>query len=190
MNRSDVLNATGLALSVLGLVVALAQTLRYREAQKSLSEIKRRNNADIWQGMSLILQAYESLDDARSIRLLGFPRSDLAAKISSARRAVIALYIHQLRQATLDEPVFTEETIRHWIKTGRLENEWRVQQARKFIRGVAESKDSRPPAFRLLPRSRRPASLDRAQVAVEHGRPLQRLKQEDHVPTEFPRAAA
>ena len=134
MNRADILNATGLIFSVAGLVLAISQTLRYNQARKDLNELQRRHNADIWQGISLTLQAYETLDDARNIDVSGPRRPELAAKLGSARRAVVAQYVHQLRQATLDEPEFTDETVERWRSIGRLENEWRVQQARKFLR--------------------------------------------------------
>jgi hypothetical protein len=43
-------------------------------------------------------------------------------------------YLQLLKEAVLDEEEFTESTIAHWQNIGRLENDWRTAQARKYIR--------------------------------------------------------
>ena len=88
--------------------------------------------ADIWSNIALALQAYDTLEDARDlVRAMGDP--DLAGKLNSARRSTVAQYLQLLRQAILEEPEFTEQTVEEWKRLGRLENEWRVSQAMKFV---------------------------------------------------------
>lgn len=140
---------TGLGLiggiaSVLGLLVAVVQTMRYRESQRHLHELKRRRNATIWSIISGVLQAYESLEDARDLLKAhnnSLNRELALSKVTSARRSTVNQYVQLLREAVLDEEEFTETTVEEWKRLGRLENEWRVCQAKKFIQpGTLTSK--------------------------------------------------
>lgn len=58
---------------------------------------------------------------------------EVLSKIASARRGTIDQYRNLLEEAILEEPVFDMETIDKWKQTGRLENEWRVNQAKRYI---------------------------------------------------------
>lgn len=132
MSAERLLNLIASVVGILSLGLAIAQTVRARNARAELERIRRIKNADIWSGISLTLQAYETIDDARELIPEG--AHELSAKIGSARRAIVGQYLQQLRQAVLDEPEFTEETVKEWRRVGRLENEWRVAQAMKFVR--------------------------------------------------------
>lgn len=138
------INLLGAAASVIGIGIAIAQTFRYREARRLLVEIRRNRSAEIWGGIALTLQAYDTIEDARE--LVPDTASALSGKVASARRVVVAQYLQQLRQAVLDEPVFNERVLQNWIANGRLENEWRIAQARRLLD---------PPSARLRPDSAR-----------------------------------
>lgn len=137
------LNVVAGLVGIVSFILAFVQTLRYRQAEKDLQFFRRSKNADIWGNIALVLQAYESLDDART--LVRRRQVELAGKLSSARRAIVGQYIQLLKQAILDEPEFTEETIQYWRRIGRLENDWRAAQAMKYIyaadRGSHASRD-------------------------------------------------
>ena len=82
----------------------------------------------------MLLEAYETLEDARNlVEVTEDLDPKLYAKISSARRSIVNQYLQYLKEAVLDEDDFTSEILDSWVKSGRLENEWRVNQARKFI---------------------------------------------------------
>jgi hypothetical protein len=125
------LNVTAGVITIISFILALTQTLRYKQARDSLAEIRRIKNAEIWSDIATTLQAYKSLDEARE--LVPSDSKDLYGKVNSARRAIITHYIQLLRQAILDEPEFTEETVEFWKRTGRLDTEWRVAQAMIFV---------------------------------------------------------
>lgn len=120
--------------SFIGLVIAYVQWRNYRSAEQQLLTIRRHRNADIWTNISLLLQAYESIEDARNLWSTSeISNTQLLAKINSARRSIVSQYLHLLKEAALDEPRFSDQTIQEWIKCGRLENEWRIAQARRLI---------------------------------------------------------
>jgi hypothetical protein len=141
MSYANILNVVSGVATVVSFGLAVVQTIRYRQAKANLEQLQRIKNADIWSGIALTLQAYETLDDARLLAPPDAP--ELSAKLSSARRSVVSQYINQLRQAVLDEPEFTEETVERWQRIGRLENDWRVAQARKFIRSEGRAEKTR-----------------------------------------------
>ena len=134
---SDWIGFTGALLSALGFAIAIVQTYRAWSANATLENEKRTRNATIWHNIALVLNAYETIEDARSALNNGADTTDtavIAAKLSSARRCIVDHYLELLKSAVLDEPEFNEGTVRLWIEQGRLENDWRVKQARKFIR--------------------------------------------------------
>lgn len=130
--------------ATLGLVLALVQTLRYRSAKSELDKVNRMKIADIWANISMTLEAYETLEDARRINSRSENDPTLSAKLNSARRSVVAQYIQLLRQAAMAEPEFTEETVKEWQRVGRLENQWRVTQALRFVRTNLSPRDREP----------------------------------------------
>jgi hypothetical protein len=132
----DWIGIAGVLLGVAGVAISLVQTYRYEEARERLIRIKRARNATIWHNIALVLNAYESLEDARefsSQQDLNASRDALQGKIASARRSVIDQYLDLLKEAVLDEEHFSEDTIEYWKSIGRLDNEWRVKQAKKFL---------------------------------------------------------
>jgi hypothetical protein len=121
----------------MGVVVAVIQTAKAREARDALLREQRNRNASIWHNIALVLNAYETIEDARAYSKelsTDVKCESLAAKLSSARRCIVDQYLDLLKAAILDEPAFTEDTIKMWIDQGKLQTEWRVQQARKFLR--------------------------------------------------------
>lgn len=132
----DWLNVGGFFLSLIGLAGTIIQTYRAKQVSEDLKQKKREQNASIWCNISMVLNTYDTLEDARIYAngASGPENMDaLSAKISSARRCIVDQYLNLLKQAVLDEPDFSEEVLQRWIKQGRLENEWRVAQARKLI---------------------------------------------------------
>lgn len=128
------LAVVGTFVSLLGFSLSIIQTIRYHNSQRDLEQLRRARNANIWSNIGMILQAYESIDDARQLaRGDRFDKEALYAKINSVRRTIVNHYLQLLKEAILDEEVFTEETVEDWKRIGRLENEWRVAQAMKFI---------------------------------------------------------
>jgi|GEM_PF-6663934 len=129
-----VIGIVGSVASIIGLVVAIIQTIRFRNASENVRMLKRHRNATIWSNISMLLEAYETLEDARNlVEVTEDLDPKLYAKISSARRSIVNQYLQYLKEAVLDEDDFTSEILDSWVKSGRLENEWRVNQARKFI---------------------------------------------------------
>lgn len=108
----DWLSIAGFVLSAAGITVAVIQTYRAWQATKNLENEKRARNAAIWHNIALVLNAYETLEDARSYakKLSDAGNIDaLVAKLSSARRCVVDQYLDLLKAAVLDEPEFTED---------------------------------------------------------------------------------
>lgn len=117
----DWLSIAGFVLSAAGITVAVIQTYRAWQATKNLENEKRARNAAIWHNIALVLNAYETLEDARSYakKLSDAGNIDaLVAKLSSARRCVVDQYLDLLKAAVLDEPEFTEDTLKRWISQG------------------------------------------------------------------------
>lgn len=139
MKTLDLLNVLGFILTALGVIVAIVQTYKARQATANLEKEQRARNATIWHNIALTLNAYETLEDARAYLGTSSDGNNkspevLAAKLASARRCVVDQYLDLLRSAVLDEAEFTEETVQLWKSQGRLENDWRIKQARKFVR--------------------------------------------------------
>ena len=134
----DLMNVGGFLLTIIGIWIAIYQTMRARSAEKDFLDQKRIRNAEIWHNIALTLNAYDTLEDARvyskSLKTKDAKTEAIFAKLSSARRSIVDQYLGLMRSAVLDEAHFDEETLNRWIAHGRLENTWRVKQARKFIR--------------------------------------------------------
>lgn len=136
LSALDWLNIISFVLSALGLVIAAIQTAKAKEAKEALKREKRNRSASIWHNIALVLNAYETLEDARDYakQLSGDSRMEaLLAKLSSARRCTVDQYLDLLKSAVLDEEKFDQSTIDLWVKQGKLQNEWRVLQAKKFL---------------------------------------------------------
>ncbi len=113
-------------------LLAVAQTERFRAKSAELTKLQRVRNTSIWTSISLTLQCFETLEDARKIDPVVEPHR-ISQKIASARRCVVAQYLHLLGEAALDEPEFSSTTVELWKRQGRLENTWRVNEAMKLV---------------------------------------------------------
>jgi hypothetical protein len=130
----DLFSIFGVVVSLVSIYFAILQTLRKREVEKTLNELKRTRRADTWTNMAIVIRTFDTLDEAR-VNLLAQtnPSPFVLSKISSARRGTVDQWRHLLKQAILDEPDFCAATIDRWVAEGKLENEWRVNQARRLL---------------------------------------------------------
>jgi len=122
----------GTIASIIGLAIAIIQTFRYRAANENFKKLKQVRNTQIWGSIALTLEAYDTLNEAKQIIEKKHVDNDIALKIVSARKSVVAQYLRLLEQAILDEELFTAETAAEWREKGLLENEWRYQIALKL----------------------------------------------------------
>jgi hypothetical protein len=124
----------GTFLALLGVAIAVLQTVRYKQLEDTLKQIKRAKKAAIWTNIGIIVKVFDSLEDARHL-MLNRDKVDyeILSKIASARRGTVDQYRELLEEAILEEPIFNMETIEKWENTNRLENEWRVNQAKRYI---------------------------------------------------------
>lgn len=132
--------------SVLGLVVAIVQTLRYRAAEQSNRALRRARDTQIWGNIALALQAFERIEPLR--QELASDESvpaEVRQRLIAARQSVVDQYLRLLEQAILAEPEFTVETVELWAQNGRLENDWRRQQAMRFVSTEALKKAAGTP---------------------------------------------
>lgn len=130
----DLFSVLGLVVSLISVAIAVTQTIRKRDVEKALNDMKRMRRADTWTNMAIVIRIFDTLDEVR-VELLAQrrPPSTLLSKISSARRGTVDQWRHLLKQAVLDEPAFCEATIERWALEGKLENEWRIAQARRLL---------------------------------------------------------
>lgn len=128
-----VIGIVGSVASILSITVAVIQTYRHKAAQEALREVRRSRSASIWTNINFIIQAFDSVENALSSDFDATSIDKVQAKFMSVRRAIVDCYLELLREASLDEPVFNEETVKRWRRIGKLENDWREQQARRLI---------------------------------------------------------
>ena len=147
----------GVLATVGSTLVAAIQGVRFGNVQRNFNTFRSSNNHRTWGDIQLILELYETLDEARTHALDPSklpsdtsPTAYLASKLSSARRSAIAAYLRLLEQAIDDEDEFTEETAKEWLRLGKLENDWRYQKSLKFVsvksRTHARTKTKRVPS--------------------------------------------
>lgn len=136
----EALNMVGVGVSAVSVVVAVVQTLRKREVEKALRELRRTRRADTWTNIGVVTRTFDTLDEARDALLSGSGECNplVLSKISSARRGTVDHWRHLLKQAILDEPGFCQETIERWAQEGKLENPWRISQARRLLDEVSQ----------------------------------------------------
>lgn len=129
-----VIGITGFFLSFLGVAIAVLQTIRYKELEKTIKAIKRAKKASIWTNIGIVVKTFDSLESARKL-MTSREKVDyeVLSKIASARRGTVDQYRNLLEEAILEEPVFNMDTIEKWKKTKRLENDWRIDQAKRYI---------------------------------------------------------
>ena len=100
-----------------------------------LAENVARRHVIIW-----TVRTFDSLDEARDLIASREPVDDeVISKISSARRGTVDHWRELLKDAVLQEPEFNSATLEKWIEMGRLENEWRIAQARRLLTVQAEN---------------------------------------------------
>jgi hypothetical protein len=133
-NLNSVLTAIGFVATCLSLAIAVVQTVRHSELRKSLEKIRRAKEAEIWTCIGIVLKTYDSLEQAVQI-LKTREQVDFEAlvKIQSARRGIVDQYRMLLKEAVLEEEEFSIDTIEKWKRVGRLENDWRVSQAKRLL---------------------------------------------------------
>jgi hypothetical protein len=120
--------------------IALLELTKKRAVDRQFGIYKRDSKNRVWGHIQLILEVYNTLDEARNL-----PKADALAqgyddyeaflcdKITSARKGIVASYLRLIEQAISIEEGFNEETALRWRQMGRLENEWRYQVALKFL---------------------------------------------------------
>lgn len=114
----DIPKYTELVLGIVGLVVALLQTVR-------LKEMRKRTNNDLWLSLRMCR--------ANLARLEGSQSTLTDPLLASAHGSSKELFCHLLKQAINDERRFTEDTIQKWRQVGKLDSDWQVSQARQFL---------------------------------------------------------
>jgi len=139
MNTSLIIGIIGTIASIISVVIALVQYMKYKEAKNNLRKLKNVRSTQIWGSILLTLEAYNTLDEAKDLITTKAVDNEIATKIVSARKSIVAQYLRLLEQAILDEECFTEETAREWKDKGLLENEWRYQAALKLIQNKAKT---------------------------------------------------
>lgn len=107
---SSVIIDWGLALAAIGTlgtvvatVVSVLQTARYSSQRNRSRELERIRKATVWGNIAMVLEAYQTLDDARGICASDgeLKKELLCSKISSARSAVVTQYQQLLKEAAL-----------------------------------------------------------------------------------------
>jgi hypothetical protein len=131
-----IISIVGFLLTVAGFIIALIQTMKNRQLQAAMDQLKRHDEAEIWAMIGIVVKTFESLDDARTELFRNCDNgisSAVISKLSSARRGTIDQYKHLLKEASLLHESFSLDTIKQWISSGRLENKWRVEQALRLL---------------------------------------------------------
>lgn len=124
----------GIVLTLASLAVALWQTVRNKRLRDALERARRTRNADTWVNIGVVVRTFDSLEEAR--RLVCSRESvdhEVLSKIQSARRGTVDQYRQLLKDAVLQEPEYSLKIVRKWELMGRLENEWRKQQAIRLL---------------------------------------------------------
>jgi hypothetical protein len=119
MDTSLVFSVLGTFASLAGFFIAALQTIRLRE-------LRRRNNADVWQSIRMARSMMGRLEPCSVLK-----QGD--ANVREAYSKSAELFGHLIKLAILDERLFTNDTIRRWRSSGRLTSDWQEAQARLFL---------------------------------------------------------
>lgn len=124
----------GTAASILSLVFALIQTLKYRTSKKNYEKLKKIQHNQIWGNIRIVLEIFDRLEPLKEDagKLTSAP-DEVKSRIIAARQSTVDNYIRLIEQAALAEDNFTQETVDKWFANGKLENEWRRDVAMKFV---------------------------------------------------------
>ena len=129
-----IIGIAGLTVGIVGLIGAFRERILRNELTKTLGRIENARNAETWTNIGVVATVFDSLDTARAmVRERQTVDYEVLGKIESARRGTVDHYRMLLKEAVLAEPNFSEETIRIWEDTGKLENEWRVRAAKRLL---------------------------------------------------------
>jgi uncharacterized membrane protein YgaE (UPF0421/DUF939 family) len=112
MNAALLTTWLGTIASLIGVLIAFAQTVRLRD-------LRRRTEADLWQIIGTMQRVMVEIGKGKS-------GSDVADIAREALR-------HLIKTATLAERPFTKQTIRSWIDDGKITTEWEIAQAKRFL---------------------------------------------------------
>jgi len=138
---SDTLWAViGAIAAVVATCIAIVELVRRNAIDRQFAAYRRVNANRVWGHIQIVLEAYETLDEAKKAPAPGTTERDriererfLCDKIISARKAVVAAYLRLLEQAISEQDKFDEEVAQRWLQMGRLENDWRYKIALKFV---------------------------------------------------------
>jgi Ni,Fe-hydrogenase I large subunit len=101
-----IIGIIGTVASVICLIIAIVQYMKYKETKDNLKKLKNVRNTQIWGSISLILEAYKTLDEAKELITTKTVDSEVAMRIVSARKSIVAQYLRLLEQAILEEEYF------------------------------------------------------------------------------------
>lgn len=137
---SDQWTILGTLIGAVSLVLAGVQTVRYQVAKRLLARLNEREQLANWALYDLLVQAYDSLAEARHALKPGQPTDSSTAAEKTAQVASLlnATWLLVIQHAAMLEPSFDEAAIGRWKKAGRLDTTWREERARKLLPNPTE----------------------------------------------------
>jgi hypothetical protein len=119
MNAALLTTWLGTIASLIGVLIAAAQTIRLRD-------LRRRTEADLWQIIGTMQRMMIEVGKGKG-------GSDVADVGREALR-------HLIKTAAIAERPFTHRTIQTWIDDGKIASEWEIAQAKRFLPTVRKGK--------------------------------------------------
>lgn len=108
----------GTVASIAGLALAAVQSVRLRE-------LRRRVDADVWQGVSTAQAAIRRLEMTVAVK------EDV--QVAQAYAKTTELLRQLIKQAALAERRFSDATVDEWIRLGKISGEWQIAAARRYV---------------------------------------------------------
>ena len=139
MNTSNVdwsfyFGVAGFILSSIGVVIAIIQTIRYRNVSEKNKELRRNRYLQIWSNINSSIIAFDKLDKVQdSLKGVSGLDESIPRRISNARQGVVSLWMQLIKDAAAEEEEFTEETVEEWYRLNKLGNEWRRDYAMQLV---------------------------------------------------------
>jgi len=128
------LGIAGLMLGIVGIVLGLRERFAANELKRAMKQIEKAKIIEIWTNIGIVATIFDGLDSAKDMI---FKKSnvdhEVLCKVEGARRGSVDLYRLLLKDAAIAEPNFDIDTIERWKNEGKLENEWRVQAAKRLL---------------------------------------------------------
>ncbi|MCO5261208.1 MAG: hypothetical protein M9916_13795 [Crocinitomicaceae bacterium] len=134
MSTEQIIGISGGVASIIGLGIALLQYLKYKKAKESLEKLKEIRNTQLWGSITLLLETYNTLEEAKELLNEDGISQELSLKVISARKSTVAQYLRLLEQAILDHPNFTTEIAEKWREKGLLQSDWELNAAIKLAK--------------------------------------------------------